>query len=154
MLHIALFEPCIAPNTGNVIRLSANLGCSLHLIEPLGFDMDEKKLRRAGLDYHEYSDIRRYKNFEAFQQWVGDKRLFACTTKATQFYTDVQFQPDDILLFGAETHGLSEAVHEQISADYKIRIPMVKASRSLNLANSVSIIAYEAARQLAFATLV
>lgn len=150
MFHIALFEPCIPPNTGNIIRLAANNGCSLHLIEPLGFDLDTKKLRRAGLDYREFADVQVHKDYWAFKEHIQTERIFACTTKATQGHCDVAFQAGDVLLFGAETHGLSDEIHQSIPQEMKIRIPMLPNSRSLNLSNSVAIISYEAWRQNSF----
>ncbi|EWH11768.1 tRNA/rRNA methyltransferase SpoU [Catenovulum agarivorans DS-2] len=152
MLHIALFEPQIAPNTGNIIRLAANNGFKLHLIEPLGFSLDEKQVRRAGLDYHDIANLTIHKNYADFVKAVAGNRIIACTTRGTRSHTDIQYQAGDVLLFGAETHGLSEDVHQQITAEHKIRIPMVKTdnNRSLNLSNSVAIISYEAWRQLDF----
>jgi len=149
-LHIALFEPQIAPNTGNIIRLCANNGCLLHLIEPLGFDLEEKKLRRAGLDYHDMTRVIRYQNFDDFLAKMGDHRIFACTTKGNHFYHQVKYEKGDVLLFGAETHGLSEQVHKFVGTDNKIKIPMQPSNRSLNLSNAVAIISYEAWRQLHF----
>ncbi len=151
MFHIALFEPCIPPNTGNIIRLAANNGCSLHLIEPIGFDMDEKKLRRAGLDYREFAEVKIHKDYWAFKAFINTDRIFACTTKGSVPHTEVNFLPGDVLLFGAETHGLSDEVMTSINSDARIRIPMLPNSRSLNLSNSVAIISYEAWRQNDFA---
>jgi len=150
MFEIALYEPEIAPNTGNIIRLCANTGCYLHLIEPLGFDLEEKKLRRAGLDYHDLANVSRHKDFDAFMAAVGDKRVFPCTTKAKGFASDMQFQAGDILLFGPETRGLPAEVLAQFEQVQWLRIPMVPTSRSLNLSNAVSVITYEAWRQLGF----
>ncbi len=149
MLHIILFEPEIPPNTGNIIRLCANTGFQLHLIEPLGFDLDDKKLRRAGLDYHEFANLRRYPDFEAFRaQFEG--RLFALSTKGTKCYSDVAFQPGDGLMFGPETRGLPAEVRESLPTEQVLRLPMQPDSRSLNLSNTVAIMAYEAWRQLGF----
>lgn len=150
MLHIALFEPEIPPNTGNIIRLCANAGAQLHLIEPLGFVLDDKRLRRAGLDYHEFATIKIHSNFQAFQSWAGQKRIFACTTKAKHHHYQSQYQNEDILLFGPESRGLPADILDSISADQKIRIPMHANSRSLNLSNATAIILYEAWRQLEF----
>lgn len=147
MFHIALFEPCIPPNTGNIIRLAANNGFTLHLIEPLGFDLDEKKLRRAGLDYREFADLKVHSNYWDFKEYIQTDRIFACTTKGTAAHSDVEFQPGDVLLFGAETHGLSDEVMESIPQEFRIKIPMLPNSRSLNLSNSVAVISYEAWRQ-------
>ena len=150
MLDVVLFQPQIPPNTGNIIRLCANSGFRLHLIEPLGFDLDDKKLRRAGLDYHEFAAVIRHKNFSAFIESQQPKRVLAITTKASNFYGDVTFSQGDYLLFGSETQGLPEEVRQQIPDQDKIRIPMLKDSRSMNLSNSVSVIVYEAWRQLGF----
>lgn len=150
MLHVALFEPEIPPNTGNIIRLCANTGVQLHLIHPLGFAMDEKQLKRAGLDYHEFTQVHEYQNYAHFLQWAGARRIFACSTKGTLFYHEVNYQPDDILLFGPETRGLPVDVREALPKEQVIRIPMVANSRSLNLSNAVAIITYEALRQLNF----
>lgn len=149
-LNIVLFEPEIPPNCGNIIRLAANTNCNLHLIEPLGFDISTKSLRRAGLDYHEHTNIAIHKNFQDFLDTTEPKRLFACSTKGKTSYSSVEYQQRDFLLFGPETRGLPQEIilHEKISDI--IRIPMHKSSRSLNLANSVSIILYEALRQLEF----
>lgn len=150
MLHIALFEPEIPPNTGNIIRLCANTGVQLHLIHPLGFAMDEKQLKRAGLDYHEFTQVLEHKNYDAFLEWAGSRNIFACSTKGTLFYHEVTYQPDDILLFGPETRGLPVEVRESLPTNQVIRIPMMANSRSLNLSNAVAIITYEALRQLNF----
>jgi tRNA (cytidine/uridine-2'-O-)-methyltransferase len=155
MLDIALYEPEIAPNTGNIIRLCANCGANLHLIEPLGFDLEEKKVRRAGLDYHDLARVRRHKNLDAFMQYLQDEReggyrLFACTTKTTGHHVDATFREGDVLLFGPETRGLPAPLIESLPMEQRIRIPMVPDSRSLNLSNAVAIIAFEAWRQLGF----
>lgn len=150
MFHIALFEPKIPQNTGNIIRLAANTGCQLHLIEPLGFDMDEKKLRRAGLDYHELAHVKRHANYAAFLAHVGDARIFACTTKGSRPHDQVIYQAGDVLLFGSETSGLPDEIRDNIAAERRIRVPMMPDSRSLNLANSVAVISYEAWRQVNF----
>lgn len=150
MLHIALFEPEIPPNTGNIIRLCANAGAQLHLIEPFGFQLDDKRLRRAGLDYHEFSTVKTYLNFEQFVSWLSDRRLFACTTKAMQYHTDVGYQDEDVFLFGPESRGLPTEILNALSVVDKIKIPMHKNSRSLNLSNATAIILYEAWRQLGY----
>ena len=150
MFNIALFEPRIAPNTGNIIRLAANNGCRLHLIEPLGFNFEEKALRRAGLDYHDLTNVTRYQNYSHFSESMQDKRIIACTTKAQQFHHQIHYQKGDVLLFGSETSGLPGYVHNSIDDALKIRIPMQANNRSLNLSNSVAIISYEAWRQLNF----
>lgn len=150
MFHIALYEPQIAPNTGNIIRLCANNGCHLHLIEPLGFDLEEKKLRRAGLDYHDMTRVTRHANYQEFLVVVEGLRVFACTTKGSFHYHKVEYQAGDVLLFGSETSGLTDDIRESFPADRKIRIPMYPSNRSLNLSNSVAIITYEAWRQINF----
>jgi len=146
-MHIALYQPEIPANTGNIIRLAANTGCQLHLIEPLGFDMDEKKLRRAGLDYHEHAQIKIHKDFSGFLSEVADSRIFACSTKATRHYSQENYQEDDVFLFGPETRGLPEEIREDTEVEGGIRIPMLAESRSLNLSNAVAVIVYEAWRQ-------
>ncbi|HEY9094929.1 MAG TPA: tRNA (cytidine(34)-2'-O)-methyltransferase [Hydrogenophaga sp.] len=149
MFHIVLVAPEIPPNTGNVIRLSANTGCELHLIEPLGFSMDDKALRRAGLDYHEYAKVRRHVSWSSFLADTGApaERLFACTTKASTTVYDVAFRPGDWLVFGSETQGLPDEVRNQIPAGQHIRLPMQPGQRSLNLSNAVAVVAFEAWRQ-------
>ncbi|MDH3326429.1 MAG: tRNA (cytidine(34)-2'-O)-methyltransferase [Gammaproteobacteria bacterium] len=151
MFHIALYEPRIAPNTGNIIRLAANNGCSLHLIEPLGFDLEEKKLRRAGLDYHDMANVTRHPNYDAFLEAMKGRRILACTTKGSRFHDQIDYLDDDVLLFGSETHGLPDNVLQSIDASCRLRIPMRPGSRSLNLSNAVAIISHEAWRQQGFA---
>ena len=151
MFEIILFAPQIPPNTGNIIRLSANSGNRLHLIKPLGFKLDQKSCRRAGLDYHALSEVQIHEDFASCLSWLNQPRLFALTTKGQSSVFDMKFQPGDALLFGSETSGLPRAVHNQIAADNKLHLPMVAGSRSLNLANAVSIVIYEAWRQLNFA---
>ncbi len=150
MLHVVLFEPEIPPNTGNIIRLCANTGFQLHLIEPLGFDMDEKKLRRAGLDYHEVERLTIHKDWQAFIDTVKPKRCYAITTKGKRRHTDVSFERDDAIVMGPETRGLPDFVLDSLSQDEKVRIPMFGDSRSLNLSNATAIMVYEAWRQLDF----
>ncbi|NKF52306.1 tRNA (uridine(34)/cytosine(34)/5-carboxymethylaminomethyluridine(34)-2'-O)-methyltransferase TrmL [Shewanella sp. WXL01] len=150
MFHIALFEPEIAPNTGNIIRLCANNGSQLHLIEPLGFDLEEKKLRRAGLDYKDLTNVTRHKNFEAFAKAMAGKRIMACTTKGSRPHSEIEFKKDDVLLFGPETRGLPMDVINNTPLEQRLRIPMAGTSRSLNLSNSVAIISYEAWRQMGY----
>ncbi|RLA19801.1 MAG: tRNA (uridine(34)/cytosine(34)/5-carboxymethylaminomethyluridine(34)-2'-O)-methyltransferase TrmL [Gammaproteobacteria bacterium] len=150
MLHIVLYEPEIAPNCGNIIRLCANSGCHLHLIEPLGFDLEDKKLRRAGLDYRDLAIVTRYPDFTHFLKTTQPKRLFACTTKGQKCYADTTFLAGDFLLFGPETRGLPPKLLDEMAADKLLRVPMVANSRSLNLSNTVAIIMYEAWRQLDF----
>ncbi len=153
MLHIALYQPEIPPNTGNIIRLCANSGAELHLIHPLGFNLDDKQLRRAGLDYHEYANIKQYKDYAEFLKQLKPERIFACTTKADTYYTKVNYQSDDVLLFGPETRGLPDKILNEFNAQQKIKIPMRADSRSLNLSNATAIILYEALRQLDFSTI-
>jgi len=148
MLHIALFEPEIPPNTGNIIRLAANTGAHLHLIEPLGFSLEEKKLRRAGLDYNELAHLSVHADFAAFQKAMADRRLFALTTRASQPHSEAVFADEDVLLFGPETRGLPTDILNGLPPAQKLRLPMVANSRSLNLANAVAITLYEAWRQL------
>lgn len=155
MFDIALYEPEIAPNTGNIIRLCANCGANLHLIEPLGFDFEEKKVRRAGLDYHDLARVKRHKTLEAFIEYLenereGDYRIFACTTKTTGHHVDAKFQQGDVLMFGPETRGLPAEFIESMPMEQRIRIPMMPDARSLNLSNAVAIIAFEAWRQMGF----
>jgi len=147
MFHIVLHNPVMPANTGNIIRLVANNGCFLHLIEPLGFDFEEKKLRRAGLDYHDLSRVERYPNFAAFAEKFAGKRVFAITTKGNCHYNKVNFKAGDILLFGSETCGLPEHVMDQVAPANRLLIPMSPNSRSLNLSNAVALVSYEAWRQ-------
>lgn len=148
MLNIVLFEPEIPPNTGNIIRLCANTGFQLHLIKPLGFAWDDKRLRRAGLDYHEFTRVKHHENFAAFQAAEQPRRLFALTTKGTPAHSEVHYQPGDFLLFGPESRGLPAIILDNLPPEQKIRIPMLADSRSMNLSNSVSVAVYEAWRQL------
>lgn len=150
MLHIALFEPEIPPNTGNLIRLCANMGAQLHLIEPLGFDWDDKRLRRAGLDYHEFSSVQKHADFSEFLTYIQGQRIFSLSTKGKKNYTQIQFQDGDVLLFGPETRGLPEEIRGHEAMTELLTIPMAANSRSLNLSNSAAIVAYEAWRQLGF----
>ena len=153
MFHIVLVEPEIPPNTGNVIRLAANTGCTLHLIEPLGFSMDDKLLRRAGLDYHEYAPLRRHASWDAFiaAEAPTAGRLFALTTHGTRRVHEVAFAPGDWLVFGAETRGLPPAVRARIAPAQQLRLPMRPGQRSLNLSNAVAVTVFEAWRQQGFA---
>ncbi len=153
MLQVALFEPEIPPNTGNIIRLCANTGAGLHLIHPLGFAPDDKQLRRAGLDYHEWARVSHHQNYDAFSAAMPPRRLFACSTKGSVFYTDVEYHADDVLLFGPESRGLPQAILAQVAPAQLIRIPMLASSRSLNLSNAVAVILYEALRQQGFSML-
>lgn len=153
MFHIVLFEPEIPPNTGNIIRLCANTGSSLHLVRPLGFELDDKRLQRAGLDYHEYAEIQLHDNIGAIFAFFTGKRIFTCTTKAKQHYNEVFYQPDDVFLLGPETRGLPAEILNHLGPEAGIRIPMLSTSRSLNLSNAASVILYEALRQNAFQAL-
>ncbi len=153
MFHIVLVEPEIPPNTGNVIRLSANTGCTLHLIEPLGFSMDDKHMRRAGLDYHEYAELRRHADWPAFlrAEAPDPQRMFAFTTRGSHSVFDNRFQAGDWLVFGSETRGLPEALRESFPPAQRLRLPMVEGQRSLNLSNAVAVTVFEAWRQMQFA---
>ena len=151
MFHIVLYEPEIPPNTGNVIRLAANIGAALHLIRPLGFDLDHAKLRRAGLDYHEFTAIKAHDDFASFLSAVVPTRVFALTTKATRQFTDVEFQPGDAFVFGPETRGLPAELLATFGPSQKLLIPMTPGGRSLNLSNAVAVVLYEAWRQIGFA---
>ena len=150
MLHVVLFEPEIPPNTGNIMRLAANTGVNLHLIEPLGFELDDKQLRRAGLDYLEWADTERHDSYTAFINSCEFNNLYAFTTRASRIYSEASFGPGDALLFGPESRGLPLEILESLSSDNKLLIPMVPTSRSLNLSNTVSIAVYEAWRQMGF----
>jgi len=151
MFHIVLFEPEIPPNTGNVMRLCANTGTQLHLIHPLGFELDDKKLRRAGMDYRDIATFTEYDSLDDFIEKVKPNRLFACSTKGTRNYAQVSYQPNDALLFGPETRGLPQDVLDSLPAEECLRVPMQPDSRSLNLSNTVAIMLYEAWRQQDFA---
>ena len=151
MLDIVLYQPQIPPNTGNIMRLCANTGFRLHLIGPLGFDLDDKKLRRAGLDYKEFQEIRTHKNWAQYSASTNSKTCYAFSTKGTQPYSSIRFRADDQLLFGSETSGLPLKIREEIGPQYLFKIPMIAGSRSLNLSNAAAIVAYEAWRQLEFA---
>ncbi|MCL4106139.1 UNVERIFIED_CONTAM: hypothetical protein GTU68_058445 [Idotea baltica] len=150
MFKVVLHQPEIPPNTGNIIRLCANTGCSLHLIEPLGFDLDDKKLRRAGLDYREFASVLSYPNFASFCSTNSDARIFYITTKGSRPYHHPTFQVGDALVFGSETRGLPAYILDNAEPNSKIRIPMEADSRSLNLSNAAAIIVYEGLRQLGF----
>lgn len=152
MFHIVLVAPEIPPNTGNVIRLSANTGCTLHLIEPLGFSMDDKHMRRAGLDYHEYAQVRRHADWASFlsAESPNPERLFAFTTRGSRSVFDNTFQAGDWLVFGSETQGLPPALRERFPEQQRLRLPMVEGQRSLNLSNAVAVSVFEAWRQIGF----
>jgi len=152
MFHVILYQPEIPPNTGNVIRLCANVGAPLHLIRPLGFAMDEKRLRRAGLDYHALARVSEHDSLEACLEHIGAPRLLAVSTKGGQRYDSVQFGDDDAVLFGPETRGLPRDLLDSLPEEQVLRIPMRAGNRSLNLSNAVAVVAYEGWRQLGFAT--
>ena len=151
MFQIALYEPEIPPNTGNIIRLCANTGCKLHLIHPLGFSMETKQLRRAGLDYRDLTNVLEHESWEHFSTAHADNRILAFSTKAKALYTDFKYQENDILLFGPETRGLPLTVMDSLPCEQLLKLPMLPSSRSLNLSNTVAIAAYEALRQTNFA---
>lgn len=151
MFHVVLYQPEIPPNTGNVIRLCANTGCALHLVRPLGFELDDARLRRAGLDYHEYARVQVHADLAAFRAAVAPARMFAFTTRAARRADAVAFQPGDALLFGPETRGLPAELLAALGEASTLRLPMVAGSRSLNLSNAVAVAVYEAWRQNGFA---
>ncbi len=153
MFNVVLVEPEIPPNTGNVIRLCANTGARLHLVRPLGFDLDDKQLRRAGLDYHEYATLKVFDSFAALlaAEQPDAARMFALTTKGAQPFSEVRFQPGDWFVFGAETRGLSDALRERFPPEQRIRLPMQPDNRSLNLSNAVAVVVFEAWRQCGYA---
>ncbi len=150
MFEIVLYEPEIPPNTGNIMRLCANTGCRLHLIHPLGFDLDEKKLRRAGMDYRDMANVQEYQSLDDFLKSHTGKNLYALTTKGSTNYSTTNFKKNDILVFGPETRGLPDKVLRKLADANKLRLPMLADSRSLNLSNTVAIVVYEALRQQGF----
>jgi tRNA (cytidine/uridine-2'-O-)-methyltransferase len=150
MLHVILFRPEIPPNTGNVIRLCANTGVGLHLIRPLGFELDDTRLRRAGLDYHEYARVAVHDDLDACLNALDHPRVFAFSTRNRTLHADARFADGDALLFGCETAGLPDAVLSALPSEQRLRLPMRQDSRSLNLSNSVAVAVYEAWRQLGF----
>ncbi|CAI8372752.1 MAG: tRNA (cytidine(34)-2'-O)-methyltransferase [Porticoccaceae bacterium UBA1117] len=150
MLDIVLYEPEIPPNTGNIIRLCANTGFRLHLIKPLGFELDDKRLRRAGLDYNEFQDLRIHQDWHAYLESVNPKNIYALSTKGTNNYSSINYQPNDTLLFGPETRGLPEHIMNSIGANNILRLPMQASSRSLNLSNTVAIVTYEAWKKIGY----
>ncbi len=154
MFHIVLVEPEIPPNTGNVIRLAANTGCTLDLIEPLGFSMEDRRLRRAGLDYHEFAPVRRHADWPAWMasQRPDPRRIFALTTRAERTVHETSFRPGDWLVFGAETRGLAPALRDSFAPEQLLRLPMQAGQRSLNLSNAVAVTVFEAWRQNGFAS--
>lgn len=151
MFDIVLYQPEIPPNTGNIIRLSANTGCRLHLVKPLGFPLEDARMRRAGLDYHEYAEMQVHEDWEACKQALAGRRMFALTTKGSTRYTEIAFQPGDVFVFGPETRGLPEEVREEFAPAFRLRLPMMPDNRSLNLSNSAAVLVFEAWRQNGFA---
>jgi len=150
MFHIVLYQPEIPPNTGNIIRLCANSGAQLHVIHPCGFELDDKRLRRAGLDYHEFASIKEYDDLESFITKVKPARLIACSTKGTRNHAEIEYSENDALVFGPESRGLPAELLASLPKDHVLRIPMLPESRSLNLSNAVAIFLYEAWRQQGF----
>ena len=149
MFNVVLYQPEIPPNTGNIIRLCANTGCLLHLVEPLGFDLNDKKLRRAGLDYHEWADVKIHPDLGAACGSGG--KVYAISTRGSRLYSDVHYNPGDTLLFGPETRGLPDHYLDSVDREQILRIPMLRHSRSLNLSNAVAVVVYEGLRQNRFA---
>ena len=153
MFHIVLVEPEIPPNTGNIIRLAANTGARLHLVSPLGFDLDDRQLRRAGLDYREFAAVKVHASFDALisNEKPANERMFAFTTRGARLIADVEFAPDDWFVFGNETAGLSDTMRERFAPKQTIRLPMRAGNRSLNLSNAVAVVIFEAWRQANYA---
>lgn len=147
MFEIVLYQPEIPPNTGNIIRLCANSGTRLHLVKPLGFSLEDKQLKRAGLDYHEYASLVVHEDWTACKQALAGRRMFALTTKGSTRHSNIQFLPGDVFVFGPETRGLPEDIRAEFSPAHRVRLPMMPESRSLNLSNSAAILLYEAWRQ-------
>lgn len=150
MFNIVLYQPQIPPNTGNIIRLAANAGATLHLIHPLGFEINEKQIRRSGMDYRDMTVVNEHDSWEAFLSKEKPKRLFAIETSGTRYYTEVEYQADDYLLFGNEGSGLPQNIRDSLEAGHELLIPMCGASRSLNLSNCAALVLYEAWRQQGF----
>ncbi|HET7569949.1 MAG TPA: tRNA (uridine(34)/cytosine(34)/5-carboxymethylaminomethyluridine(34)-2'-O)-methyltransferase TrmL [Gammaproteobacteria bacterium] len=150
MFNVVLYQPEIPPNTGNIIRLCANSGATLHLVHPLGFTLQERRLRRAGLDYHEYANVAEHQDFAACRAALPDARFFALSTRGRRGYADVDFQPGDAFVFGPETRGLPQALLDELGPERVLRVPMRPNNRSLNLSNSVAVVVYEAWRQQGF----
>jgi tRNA (cytidine/uridine-2'-O-)-methyltransferase len=150
MFDIVLYQPEIPPNTGNVIRLAANSGARLHLVEPLGFSMDDKQLKRAGLDYHEYVSVRVHAGWKSCLEVLSGKRLFALTTRGAKNLFDIRFQENDVFVFGSETAGLPDSILESFPGESRLRLPMQPGNRSLNLSNAVAVTVFEAWRQIGF----
>lgn len=152
MFHVVLYQPEIPPNTGNIIRLCANTGSALHLIHPLGFEIDDRRLRRAGLDYREFTSLSEYASLRDFQARVKPARLWGISTRGERSYSDIRYQPGDAFLFGPETRGLPAEILDKPGLDGVLRLPMTRNSRSLNLSNAVAVVVYEAWRQQSFTT--
>lgn len=150
MFNLVLYQPEIPPNTGNIIRLCSNSGTNLHLIHPLGFELDDARLKRAGLDYHEYANVQQHESFEDFMDKVSPTRIFALSTKGQKGFFDMTFQKDDTFIFGPETRGLPEKIRQQLGQEAVLRLPMKADNRSMNLSNSVAVVIYEAWRQMGF----
>ena len=150
MFTIVLFEPEIPPNTGNIIRLCANTGANLHLVKPLGFTLEDKQLKRAGLDYHEYASLKVHENWDDCKAALAGNRMFAITTKGSTQHSDIKFKAGDVFVFGPETRGLPEDIRSEFTAEHRLRLPMLPDSRSLNLSNSAAVLLYEAWRQIGF----
>ncbi len=150
MLDIVLYQPEIPPNTGNIIRLCANTGFNLHLIKPLGFELDDQRLKRAGLDYHEFANLQLHESYEDYLTNAKPKRVYALSTKGHRCYSETELQPGDALMFGPETRGLPADIRNSLPADQVLKLPMLPDSRSLNLSNTVAIMVYESWRQLGF----
>lgn len=153
MFHVVLVEPEIPPNTGNIIRLCANSGAQLHLVEPLGFPLEDARMRRAGLDYHEYASMKVHLSWQDFlgKEAPNPQRMFALTTHGSTPFADLEFQPGDVFVFGSETRGLDPALRDNFPESQRIRLPMRPNNRSLNLSNAVAVVVYEAWRQQGFA---
>lgn len=151
MFHLVLYQPEIPPNTGNIIRLCANTGATLHLVEPLGFALEDKQLKRAGLDYHEYASLKVHSSWETCLDALKGRRMFALSTRGSRSYDQVEYKPEDVFVFGPETRGLPQEMLETFPLEQRIRLPMLAHSRSLNLSNSAAVITYEAWRQNGFA---
>ncbi len=151
MFDIVLYQPEIPPNTGNLIRLAANTGCRLHLVEPLGFDLSDKQVARAGLDYHDMACVRVHPDWDAVRAALAGRNWYALTTKGSRSYATIAFRPDDVLLFGPESRGLPPEILEGFDAEHRLRLPMLPGSRSMNLSNAVSVTVFEAWRQNGFA---
>ncbi|MDR2874410.1 MAG: tRNA (uridine(34)/cytosine(34)/5-carboxymethylaminomethyluridine(34)-2'-O)-methyltransferase TrmL [Methylobacillus sp.] len=150
MFHLVLYQPEIPPNTGNIIRLCANTGATLHLVEPLGFDLDDKQLKRAGLDYHEYATLKIHPDWQACRDALDGHRMYALSTRGSRPYQEVEYRKDDVFVFGAETRGLPQELLETFPPDHRIRLPMLPRNRSLNLSNAAAVVIYEAWRQNGF----